>query len=125
MHACYTHSHILSLFPFCLESEYPLPTKELMKKKTLESCSVHTVRTHFPVCTCINRLLIVFRFFLFFQLLKHGFCCPHIFKKSSFILQKQHDFLYLLQLPASETIGDTAQTQRFRYIYFNENQHVT
>ena len=62
---------------------------------------------------CINRLLILFRFFLFLQLLKPGFCCPHIFKKSSFKLHKQYGFLYLLQLPASVTIiQDNWRTRR-------------
>lgn len=36
-------------------------------------------------------------------MLKHGFCCLHIFKKSSFILQKQYGFLYPLYLPENVT----------------------
>lgn len=75
--------------------------KQLVKKEISESSPVHTVRNHFPVFICINRLLIVFMFFSFLQLLKHGFRCLHIFKKSSFILHKQYGFLYLLQLPAN------------------------
>lgn len=98
--ACFTHMcpvHILTQSPLVISfPERSPPCQEACEEKKFESCPVHTVRNHIPVCTCINRSLIVFRFFLFLQLLKHGFCCLHIFKKPSFILHKQYGFLYLL-----------------------------
>lgn len=101
-----------------------LPAKKFAKKK-LESRPVHTVRNHIPVFTCINRSLTVFRFSLFSQLLKHGFCCLHIFKKSSFM--HTNGMVFFTCSPASKYHRNTKDqgARRPLVLCFGENQPCT
>lgn len=68
--------HALALplwFPFCLEPEFISLCQENLWRKKFKRSFQSILRTHFPVFACINRLLIVFRFFLFYNCLSMDF----------------------------------------------------